>query len=56
MTGFEISVVDGVCVISLVNVTDGDNRIWVEPANYTFQMICDHDLQTDYGLRVTAPP
>lgn len=54
-SGFEISSVAGTCEITLVNVTDGDNRIWVEPKNYTIIMTCSHDLLADYGIRITPP-
>lgn len=54
-TGMELSVVEGECNISLVNVTDGDNRIWVEPKNYTFIMTCNHDIIVDYGIKITLP-
>ena len=45
----------GTCDVTLVNVTDGDNRIWVEPKNYTIIMTCSHDLLADYGIRITPP-
>ena len=55
MTGFSISSVEGECQVQLVNVTDGDLRIWFEPRNYTFQMTCNHDFLSTYGIRITMP-
>lgn len=55
MSGFTISSVEGECDVTLVNVTDGDYRIWVEPENYTFIMTCNHDILAEYGLRIIPP-
>lgn len=38
-----------------VSITDGDNRIYANPASYTFSLYCNHAITEDYGIRITWP-
>ena len=54
-TGLQITAKQGLCQVQSVYVTDGDTRIYAQPASYTFIMWCNHAIETDYGIRITWP-
>ena len=54
-TGMSLSSVLGLCQVRNIYVTDGDTRLYANPKNYTVEVACNHDVMTNYGLRLTFP-
>lgn len=45
----------GTCTFDDAFPTDGDNRIYAIPENYTFNATCDFEIGTDYTLELVFP-
>lgn len=54
-TGMSLSSILGLCQVRNIYVTDGDTRLYANPKNYTVEVACNHEVQTNYGLRLTFP-
>ena len=54
-SGMSITASEGACYVQYANVTDGDTRIYAQPASYTFQMWCNHNIDTTMGIKLVFP-
>jgi hypothetical protein len=45
----------GECTITEMYPTDDNYMIYGVPESWTFTMSCEHDMSTDYGIRMTFP-
>lgn len=50
-----ISATEGLCQVQEVFVTDGDTRIYAQPANYTFKLFCSHAIKSTFGMTIVFP-